>query len=57
MPEGEEKEEYENYGTLILTTSIIVVVIAAPIGGILTKTLSWKLLPRDVGDGGYKSEA
>ena len=41
--DGPLKEEYEEFGLLILTTSIISIVISAPLGAICTNTLGPKL--------------
>ena len=47
MADSSEFSSYEDYGGLILTTSIIAILISAPMGGILTKTLGPKLLLKE----------
>ncbi len=54
IPEGEVKDEYEDYGLLILTTSIISIVISAPVGAIFTNTFGPKLLVNDHDELGSK---
>ena len=41
------KEEYVEYGQMLLTTAVIAIVITAPLGAILINTLSTKWLHHD----------
>ena len=50
MPASDLKDEYEEYGILILTTAVISIVISAPLGAIMTNTFGPKWLHNDLPD-------
>ena len=48
LPEGEIKEEYIGYGEFVLNTSVISIVISAPLGAIITNTMGPRWLNNDI---------
>ena len=50
IPEGDVKDEYIEYGFLILSTAVISVIVSAPLGAIITNTFGPKLLTNDLKD-------
>ena len=48
LPEGPVKEQYKEYGLFVLNTSVLSIVISAPLGAIITNTFGPKWLTNDM---------
>ena len=48
LPEGPTKDEYIKYGEFVLNTSVISIIISAPLGAVITNTMGPVWLSKDV---------